>query len=172
MGGCNPQNDRIEQLYHEIYDKLYRYAKNALSDPSIAEEATQDVFCIACAKSDELLQSNNPQGWLMKTLKYVIQNIKREQAKTRRLAILSLNSDESDLLATYDEEDVDILYGDLAPREDFQIFKLIVLERYSMKQAADEFGISIEACKKRYQRIKKHLQKKFSQGGIISVRTR
>ena len=45
----------------------------------------------------------------MKTLKYVIQNIKREQAKTRRLAILSLNSDESDLLATYDEEDVDIL---------------------------------------------------------------
>lgn len=30
MGGCNPQNDRIEQLYHEIYDKLYRYAKNAL----------------------------------------------------------------------------------------------------------------------------------------------
>ncbi len=125
MGGCNPQNDRIEQLYHEIYDKLYRYAKNALSDPSIAEEATQDVFCIACAKSDELLQSNNPQGWLMKTLKYVIQNIKREQAKTRRLAILSLNSDESDLLATYDEEDVDILYGDLAPREDFQIFKLI-----------------------------------------------
>lgn len=119
MGGCNPQNDRIEQLYHEIYDKLYRYAKNALSDPSIAEEATQDVFCIACAKSDELLQSNNPQGWLMKTLKYVIQNIKREQAKTRRLAILSLNSDESDLLATYDEEDVDILYGALAPREDF-----------------------------------------------------
>ena len=111
MGGCNLQNDRIEQLYHEIYDKLYRYAKNALSDPSIAEEATQDVFCIACAKSDELLQSNNPQGWLMKTLKYVIQNIKREQAKTRRLAILSLNSDESDLLATYDEEDVDILYG-------------------------------------------------------------
>ncbi len=163
MGGCNPQNDRIEQLYHEIYDKLYRYAKNALSDPSIAEEATQDVFCIACAKSDELLQSNNPQGWLMKTLKYVIQNIKREQAKTRRLAILSLNSDESDLLATYDEEDVDILYGDLAPREDFQIFKLIALERYSMKQAADDFGISIEACKKRYQRIKKHLQKKFSQ---------
>ena len=99
----------------------------------------------------------------MKTLKYVIQNIKREQAKTRRLAILSLNSDESDLLATYDEEDVDILYGDLAPREDFQIFKLIALERYSMKQAADDFGISIEACKKRYQRIKKHLQKKFSQ---------
>lgn len=21
MGGCNPQNDRIEQLYHEIYDR-------------------------------------------------------------------------------------------------------------------------------------------------------
>lgn len=50
MGGCNPQNDRIEQLYHEIYDKLYRYAKNALSDPSIAEEATQDVFLYRVCK--------------------------------------------------------------------------------------------------------------------------
>ena len=163
MGGYNPQNDWIGQLYHEMFDRLYVYAKNALGDPSLAEEATQEVFCVACAKSDELLQSNNPRGWLMNTLKNLIQNIKREQAKIKRLAILSLNSEESELLATYDEEDVDILYGDLAPREDFQIFKLIALEKYSMKRAAEEFGISIEACKKRYQRIKKHLQKKFSQ---------
>ena len=163
MGGCNPQNEWIGQLYHEMFDKLYVYAKNALSDPSLAEEAAQEVFCVACAKSDELFQSNNPRGWLMNTLKNLIQNIKREQAKIKRLAILSLNSEESELLATYDAEDVDILYGDLAPREDFQIFKLIALEKYSMKRAAEEFGISIEACKKRYQRIKKHLQKKFSQ---------
>lgn len=163
MGGCNPQNEWIGQLYHEMFERLYVYAKNALIDPSLAEEATQEVFCIACAKSGELLQSNNPRGWLMNTLKNLIQNIKREQAKIKRLAILSLSSEESDLLATYDEEDVDILYGDIAPREDFQIFKLIAIEKYSIKRAAEEFGISIEACKKRYQRIKKHLQKKFSQ---------
>ena len=157
MDGCNPQNERIEQFYREMYKVLYVYAKNALSDPPLAEEVTQDVFCIACAKSD------NPKGWLMQTLKNVIQNVKRQQAKMKRLAIISLNSEESDLLATYDEVDVDILYGDMAPREDFQIFKRIALDNCSMKEVADEFGISVEACKKRVQRMRKYLRKKFSE---------
>lgn len=163
MSGCDPQNERIGQLYKEMYKVLYVYAKNALNDHPLAEEATQDVFCIACAKSDSLLQSDNPKGWLMQTLKNVVKNIKRQQAKMKRLAIISLNSEESDFLATYDEEDVDILYGDVAPREDFQIFKLIALKDYTMKEAADEFGISVEACKKRVQRIRNHLRKKFPQ---------
>lgn len=161
MSGCNPQNERIGQLYEEMYKVLYVYAKNALSDSLLAEEATQEVFCIACNKSESLLQSNNPKGWLMQTLKNVIQNIKRQQAKMKQLAIMSLNFEESDLLATYDEEDVDILYGDVAPREDFQILKLIALKGYTMKDAADEFGITVEACKKRVQRIRNHLRKKI-----------
>lgn len=161
MSGYNPQNERIGQLYEEMYKVLYVYAKNALSDSLLAEEATQEVFCIACNKSESLLQSNNPKGWLMQTLKNVIQNIKRQQAKMKQLAIMSLNFEESDLLATYDEEDVDILYGDVAPREDFQILKLIALKGYTMKDAADEFGITVEACKKRVQRIRNHLRKKI-----------
>lgn len=55
MSGCDPQNERIGQLYREMYKVLYVYAKNALNDHPLAEEATQDVFCIACAKSDSLL---------------------------------------------------------------------------------------------------------------------
>lgn len=163
MSGCNPQNERIGQLYRKMYKTLYVYAKNALRDHPLAEEVTHDVFCIACAKSDDFLQSENPKGWLMQTLKHVIQNVKRQQAKMKRLAIISLNSEESNFLATYDEEDVDILYGDISPREDFQIFKLIALKGYTMKEAADEFGISVEACKKRVQRIRNHLRKKFPQ---------
>lgn len=163
MSDSNPQNEWIGQLYKEMFDSLCVYAKNALSDPAIAEEVVQNVFCIACAKHDELLQSENPKGWLMKTLKNVIQNTKRQRAKMKKLVILSLDSEESNLLAKYDEEDVDILYGDLAPREDFQILKLVALENYSMKRAADEFGISVEACKKRVQRIKSYLRKKLKQ---------
>lgn len=163
MSDCNPQNEWIGQLYREMYKTLYVYAKNALSDPPSAEEAVQDAFCIACAKSDELLQSDNPKGWLMTTLKYVIQNTKRQRAKMKTLAIISLNSEESDILAKYDEENVDILFGDVSPREDFQIFKRIALNGYTMKEAADEFGISVEACKKRVQRIKKYLREKFTQ---------
>ncbi len=163
MRDCNPQDEWIGRLYREMYETLYVYAKNALNDPLLAEEATQDVFCIACAKSDELFQSKNPKGWLMQALKNLIRNIKRQRAKMKQMAIISLTSEESDLLGTYDEEDVDILYGDVAPREDFQIFKLIAINDYTMTEAADKFGISVEACKKRVQRIRAHLRKKFSQ---------
>ena len=93
----------------------------------------------------------------------LIRSTKREQAKLKRLVIMLLDEEESDLLATYDEEDIDILLGDVSPLEDFQILKMIVLNGYSMKEAADEYGISLEACKKRVQRIKKRLQKKLSQ---------
>jgi len=162
MSGCNPQNERIEQLFREMFDILYVYAKNALKEHSLAEDATQETFCIACAKSDECLQSDSPKGWLMNTLKNVVRNTKRQRAKLNMLTVISLNSEESELLATHDEIDIDVLYDDEAKREDFQILKLIAIEKYSMKDAADEFGISIEACKKRVQRIKKHLQKKLS----------
>jgi len=163
MSCCNPQSGRIEQLYQEMHDVLYSYAKNALDSPPLAEEAVQEAFCIACEKSGQCLQSNNPKGWLMKTLKNVIQNTKRQRAKMNMLAIISLGSEESDLLATYNEVDVDVLYGDVAAREDYQLFKLVALKGCSMKEAADEFGISVEACKKRVQRIRKYLQEKFSQ---------
>lgn len=162
MSGCNPQNERIEQLYREMYEVLYAYAKKALENPSLADESVQETFCIVCAKKEELLRSSNPKGWIMKTLKYVIQNTRRQRIKLKKLAILSLNSEESSLLTTYDEENVDVLYGDESPREDFQLFKLIALKDYTMKEAADEFGISVEACKKRVQRMRKHLRKKLS----------
>jgi DNA-directed RNA polymerase specialized sigma24 family protein len=77
MSGCNPQNERIEQLFREMFKTLYIYAKNALGEHSLAEDATQETFCTACAKSDECLQSGNPEGWLMKTLKNVVRNTRR-----------------------------------------------------------------------------------------------
>lgn len=78
MSGCNSQNERIEQLFREKFKSLFIYAKNALGDPSLAEDATQETFCIACAKSNECLESDNPEGWLMKTLK----NSTKYQAST------------------------------------------------------------------------------------------
>jgi DNA-directed RNA polymerase specialized sigma24 family protein len=92
MSGCNPQNERIEQLFREMFKTLYIYAKNALGEHSLAEDATQETFCTACAKSDECLQSGNPEGWLMKTLKNVVRNTKRQRAKLNMLAVISLRS--------------------------------------------------------------------------------
>lgn len=54
-------------------------------------------------------------------------------------------------------------YGDLLPQEDFRLLKLVVLERYSYLEAAQELGISLEACRKRVQRIKQRLRQKLKE---------
>ena len=71
MGAMIP-DDRMEQLYREMFPKLYMYALRIMSKPSLAEEAVQNTFCIACSKEDSLFSSDNPHGWLMNTLKNVI----------------------------------------------------------------------------------------------------
>lgn len=61
-----------------------------------------------------------------------------------------------------DEESVDILYGDIADQADFRLLKRIVLDCCTMPEASEELGIFVDACKKRIQRIKKYLRKKFT----------
>ena len=55
------QRDAIEALYRSMFDSLYYYALNALEDRSLAEEAVQDTFRIACAKPGELLAGKHAQ---------------------------------------------------------------------------------------------------------------
>ncbi len=56
MGLNNNQRRAIEELYNEMYYSLSAYARSALNDRSLAEEAVQDTFRIACAKADVFYQ--------------------------------------------------------------------------------------------------------------------
>lgn len=150
---------QIARLYQEMYPMLLEYAKCILHEGALAEEAVQDTFCIACAKSSQLLHSSNPNGWLVITLKNVIQNTRRRQAKAKMIKLCTV---EDSMWITYNDENIDILYGDIAQREDFQLFKRVVLDRCSMREAAEEAGITVDACKKRVQRCRNYLYKRFS----------
>lgn len=145
-----------------MYSQMFTYARCILQNRDWAEEAVQDAFCILCVKADEALSRENPKGWLMRVLQNVIRNRKRQQASMNRLIMKSLQAENLDEMLVYDEEDVDLLYGDLAARTDFQLLKRVVLDGYTMLQAAEEYGITVEACKKRVQRIKKLLREKLT----------
>lgn len=155
MSGATMPDDRIEQLYQEMFAKLYQYALRITSNPSLAEEAVQNTFCIACSKKDSLFSSDNPRGWLMNTLKNVIRNMLRDRAK---LAISVLDIMEENNISSTDEVNIDVLYSDISNNEDFQLLKWIALDKYSIREISDNIGISMEACKKRVQRAKKRLQ--------------
>lgn len=149
----------IEKLYKEMYPALYTYALRVLKNSALAEEAIQDAFCIACAKRDQVLSNPKPQGWIMLTLKHVMQNMLRTQQKLQRMLSLSageeLPAEKPELL------NVDLLFGNVSDSEDFQLLKRMALEQCTIPELAQELGISVEACKKRVQRARKRLQKKL-----------
>ena len=62
-------------------------------------------------------------------------------------------------LCQIEEGSYAVSYSDALGEEDFQLLVNIVVRRYTMLEAAEELGITVEACKKRVQRAKKKLQK-------------
>lgn len=88
--------------------------------------------------------------------------MQRHRAVMNRLIMQSLQVEDLRELLVYDEEDVNLLYEDLTAHKDFQLLRRVVLDGCTILEVAEEQGISVEACKKRIQRIKKHLRKKLS----------
>lgn len=162
MGNSIPDKEQITILYQEMYGRMVAYASSVLGDRNLAEEVVQDTFCIFCTKAETTLQHENPQGWLMRTLQNVMRNMQRHRAAVNRLMMKAFRVKNWEALLVYDQEDVDLLYGDLAARADFQLLKRVVLDGCTMLEAAKEYGISVEACKKRIQRLRTHLKKKLS----------
>ncbi|MCD8356533.1 MAG: sigma-70 family RNA polymerase sigma factor [Clostridia bacterium] len=151
-------DEKIEQLYREMYELLYAYAYSALHDHAQAEDAVQDTFRIACAKRTELFSCPNPNGWLRITLKHVIYGLwHKDSNKEKLLTYLTANIEQS----VIDEIDVDVLFSDMADSEEYQLIKRIAIDEFSMSELARELGISVEACKKRVQRARKRLQRKI-----------
>ena len=151
------QNVLIEQLYMEMYHPLFTYARNALNDVSLAEEAVQDTFRIACAKIGALETSPNPKGWLLNVLKNVIRNMRRQQIQITKLTMEAMMH-ESVVVPEDTANSVDLMYSDVIPREDFLLLKRIALERLTMLELSSELNISVEACKKRVQRARKRMK--------------
>jgi RNA polymerase sigma-70 factor (ECF subfamily) len=154
------QRELIEQLFLEMYDKLLMYARYALPESSLAEEAVQETFQIACQKPESLQESPNPKGWLVNTLKNTIRNIKHNRANAERILAQYLHVPDD---RTYSEDELNLttLYEDIADTEEFKILKEFAIDGRSHLEMATARGITINACKKRLQRAKEKLRIKI-----------
>ena len=150
------QSAQIEMLYLQMFDGMMAYARS-----SLPEEAVQETFRIACQKAEALCNSPNPKGWLVKTLKFTIQNIKRSRESMRLLLAEYLAAQAQQAAFSEDKIRLEVLYGNIADQEEFQLLKEMAVEEKSHLEMARIRGISISACKKRVQRAKKVLQRKL-----------
>lgn len=156
------QRNLIAQLYEEMFDMLLSYARASLEETPLAEEAVQETFQIACQKPEQLLESQNPKGWLVNTLKYTIRNTKRNRDGARQLLAKYLATQTSDIAISEDRVSLKVIYGDLAETEEFKLLKEMAVDGKSHLEMAKARGISVNACKKRVQRAKEKLQEKIN----------
>lgn len=155
------QQRMIENLYRQAYRKLLVYARSGLRNLSIAEEAVQDTFKIACVKVDDLETCPNPHGWLMSTLKFVMRNIQKKQKHTNAL-FSDRELDESITVSPPDiRVETAVTCEEVLGQTDYLLLKRVTLKEATIRDAAQEFGLSEAACSKRIQRSKKKLQNTF-----------
>lgn len=155
------QKEQIEILYLEMFDKLMVYASVNLDSESLAEEAVQETFRIACQKPDHICSSPNPRGWLVQTLKNTICNMKRNRAVAKRIVEQYMLTQINEISISEDKIHVNILYDNVADTEAFKLLTEMAIEGRSHEEIARTRGITVNACKKRVQRAKEMLRKKL-----------
>ena len=152
--------DYIEQLYKKNISLLVNYANIVLSNNSLAEEAVQETFIIVCIKYSTLVDSPNPEGWIMNTLKNVCKNIQ----KSRNYYLTKILPLSTDIQSNHNYDSTDFIelnVENIVSPEDFILLKKTILYGYSYKDLAKEINISLEACKKRVQRAKQRFRKNY-----------
>ena len=154
---------RIEKLYLEMYEMLLNYARCSFEEESLAEEAVQETFRIACQKPDQLCESPNPKGWLVNTLKYTIRNMKRSRENALQLLSTYLIEQQEDVAFSEDKLRFQLMYDDISQTEEFKLIKEMVIDGKSHLEMAKARGISVSACKKRVQRAKETIKRNIKQ---------
>ena len=127
MGLTAEQEAFVKELYIAMYHSLLAYAKIALGDYHLAEEAVQDTFRIACAKINSLASSKNPNGWIVKTQVYVIKNMIRSRARLNNIVIESLSQNFTDMYGKEDDIAIETMYSDLSAATILNLSKALCL---------------------------------------------
>lgn len=157
----------IDQLFSKYYtsyfNKLKLYAYSVLHDWNRAEEVTQDAFHIAWRKKEDFINSQNPPGWIMNTLKYTIKNVQRSDALRANLFVsLQELGEISSANLSVEEAEIHSLFNSVLSKDDYYLFIRVTLDKATYKEVSAELNITVWACQKRMQRILKKLRKYFS----------
>lgn len=147
----------IENLYQEMNFKMRIYAARKLYRPDQAEEAVQNALVVLCRRAETVMKHPNPQGWLMVTIQKVVLSMNRETYKEETMIAGNLD----DVQVHYHDDHHRAEYDKLLSPEDFALIEMVVVQRYTIPEAAQELGITTEAAKKRKQRATKQLREQL-----------
>lgn len=98
----------------------------------------------------------------MSTLKYVMRNARQKQAIKDALIVSDWELNENTAAMPHEISiETEVSFSAALGETDYKILKRVALKEATIRETAQEFGISEEACSKRVQRSKAKLQKLF-----------
>ena len=155
------QDQFFTKIYKERRKPLLMYAESALGDHAMAEDAVQQAFEIGWRKIEDFQNSPKPEGWIFRSLEFVISNMK-SRLRTERRVIAITDEYRPDLVAApADPLPLRVHFGDLVDLPQFRIVYEMEIQDRTLAEIAKDLGISESACKKRAERARKYLQKKL-----------
>ena len=155
------QDQFFTKIYKERRKPLLMYAESALGNHAMAEDAVQRAFEIGWRKIEDFQNCPKPEGWIFKSLEFVISNMK-SRLRTERRVIAIVDEYRPDLVAApADPLPLRVHFGDLVDTPQFQIIYEMEFYGRTLAEIAKDLGISENACKKRAERARKDLQKKL-----------
>lgn len=164
------QGEFFDSFYRRQFSKMWTYAVSLIGKGDLAEEIVQDAFLTALVQIDDLMKKERPDFWLRKVVRNKALHVQREQARyTWRLISLEpeqiIDGSAAKQLAEVESSDrVSQIRRTLVETLDAQeihLLKRIAMDGVTYKKAAEEAGMTIGACQKKIQRIRKKLKKKI-----------
>lgn len=159
------QRKYIQKIFDEMQEVLFGIAMKYLKNEDFAWDAIQETYLTLCKKVDKLMESSNPQGYVINTLMNKVHNGITEIIKTNQRFVYQIHNDDKEntepIVEQIPDETsyfVDIEYSDAVKAEDYELLKLVDIEGYTIAEAANKMGMNVEKCKKRLQRARKRMK--------------
>lgn len=151
---------RVQQLVDEHYVSLYRYAYRLSGSPADAEDLTQEAFCKAQMRLQQLRDPGRAKAWLFSILRNAFLHHRRSDQHQRCLSLDGVGDvpgPPPEPLPEVDPEQLQTALNELP-----ELFRtpviLFYFEEFSYRDIAEQMDLPIGTVMSRLARAKAHLR--------------
>ncbi len=162
--GSPGQTRNVQSLVEEHYGSLYRYAYRLSGSSADAEDLTQDTFCQAQLKLEQLRQWDRAKSWLFSILRNAFLRRLRDSKQQNSVSLEGVG----DLAEPLSGPDLDIDPDRLqeALNELPEVFRtpiiLYYFEDFSYRDIAEQMDLALGTVMSRLARAKAYLRQRLA----------
>ncbi len=158
----------FDGLCQAYYEKILGYCYAVLGDETAARDCTQEVFLVACQKSEQLAAHPNPGGFLFQTAKTLVKKTRREsfmrlmREQEVDEQIVGLVDAHADIANQLDKQIIAEDYVEAVleqlPEDKLKLYTLYYMGKQTMAEIAQQLGMEEAALRMRYVRLRREMK--------------